>query len=78
MQLEMQRLVFDQLCQQIKENEMRVKMNGGMLPWRATPGSAGLDLFAVKDVLVRRQMILGLGISVAVPDGCVMIIKSRS
>jgi dUTP pyrophosphatase len=49
-------------------------------PTRATPGSAGIDLYADHDVLVScgSSVMLGTGIAVEVPGGYVGLLMVRS
>ncbi len=52
---------------------------GAILPTRGTPGSAGLDLYALEDRLItHRQQIVPTGVSMAIPQGFVGQIWSRS
>ena len=59
--------------------EIRVKIDG-KLPFKATPGSAGYDLFSTVDINIppmERKVIL-TGVYMEMPDGYEAQIRSRS
>ena len=62
---------------------MKVKKltEDAIIPTRGTPGSAGLDLYASEDAVIEHfseWAMIGTGISVAIPEGCVGMIRPRS
>jgi len=53
--------------------------DGAILPVRGTTFSAGLDLFALEDTVVNEiQSIVKTGVKMAIPEGYVGLIWSRS
>jgi dUTP pyrophosphatase len=50
------------------------------IPTRATPGSAGLDLYSAEDVVIlpKNKSKVNVGIKVALPEGCYGRIAPRS
>lgn len=48
------------------------------LPFQATEGSAGYDLFADESKMIRDRKLISTGVAVQIPQGYVGVIKSRS
>lgn len=57
------------------------RLNGeATLPTRAHPGDAGMDLYALEDVILggREGKLAKTGVAMAIPVGCVGMIADRS
>ena len=50
------------------------------VPTRGTEGSAGLDLYSIESIKIEpgQRALVATGIAVAIPDGCVGHLNSRS
>ena len=60
---------------------MKVKLDpGAHMPTRAHAADAGLDLYALRDVLIpaRGSAVVDTGVHVAIPEGYVGMLKSKS
>lgn len=59
---------------------MKLMREGAKLPSRGTPGSAGLDIYAIDEQTLYPDDIRGIqpGIAVKIPDGHVGILATRS
>ena len=60
---------------------MKVMLDpGAIMPTRAHPTDAGLDLYALKAVTIpaRGHATVDTGVHVAIPEGCVGMLKSKS
>lgn len=59
---------------------MRIMLNGGIMPTRAHPWDAGLDLYAKYDGYIRcnSHRTFDTGVHVEIPEGYVGYIKSKS
>lgn len=59
--------------------KMKVKLDpGAVMPTRAHPYDAGLDLYAMEDGVVDYSKTFDTGVHVEIPEGCVGFIKSKS
>lgn len=61
--------------------KLKVKLDkGAVMPNRAHPNDAGLDLFAAEDAVIRlkESVTIDTGVHVAIPEGYVGLIKSKS
>lgn len=58
---------------------MKIKLDkGAIAPTRAHPWDAGLDLYAMNDAVVDYSETFDTGVHVAIPEGYVGFIKSKS
>lgn len=59
---------------------VKILSDNACVPTRGTSGSAGIDLYSDSDVTVyhNQRVLITTGISIAIPEGYVGIIKSRS
>ena len=61
---------------------MKVKLlnENAIVPARATKGAAGLDLFAIENVIIKpmERASIGTGVAVAIPEGSAGMIWPRS
>ena len=62
-----------------RDSFMKIKLErGAIAPKRAHPWDAGLDLFAMEDAVVVSSETFDTGVHVAIPEGFVGFIKSKS
>lgn len=52
--------------------------NGAIMPTRAHPWDAGLDLYAMEDAEVVGSKVFDTGVHLEIPEGCVGLLKSKS
>lgn len=58
---------------------VKIKLNGGIMPQKATAGAAAYDLYIPEDVvLVHGRQIINLGFSMEIPQGYAATIQPRS
>ena len=58
---------------------VKIKLNGGIMPQKATAGAAAYDLYVPEDVvLVNGRQIINLGFSMEIPQGYAATIQPRS
>jgi len=58
---------------------IKVKLNGGMMPTKATPFDAAYDLYVPEDVpVIYGRQKIDLGIALEIPHGYAAIIQPRS
>lgn len=59
---------------------VKIKLNGGMMPKKATDGSAAYDLYVPDDVTITRgiRKVIDLKFSVEIPKGYAATIQPRS
>lgn len=63
----------------LRESYMKIKLDkGAFAPTRAHTWDAGLDLYAMKDAIVDYSETFDTGVHVAIPEGFVGFIKSKS
>jgi len=63
------------------DRNINIQLEGGVLPTRATNGSAGYDLYAADDAVVfpgDKPVLVSAGFRVSMPSGKVMLVCSRS
>lgn len=75
--------IQESIWRRIRAKEIPVRvvvMNGGVLPKRATAGSAGYDLCASEDMVLPSQVpvAVGVGLRVELPAGYELQIRARS
>lgn len=60
--------------------EVKIKLNGGIMPKKATDGSAAYDLYVPEDVTLTRGMrkVIDLKFSMEIPRGYAATIQPRS
>ena len=58
---------------------VKIKLNGGIMPKKATAGAAAYDLYIPEDVmLIPGRQIINLGFSMEIPQGYAATIQPRS
>lgn len=68
----------------MEETKVKIKLNGGIMPKRASKGSSGYDLYCPKDMYLdynpdtEGRLIIKLGFSVEMPSNLEMQIRPRS
>ena len=60
--------------------EVKIKLNGGIMPVKATAGAAAYDLYVPEDVMITRwpRQIVGMKFSLELPEGYAATIQPRS
>ena len=59
--------------------EVKIKLNGGIMPQKATAGAAAYDLYVPEDIkLIGWRQVVGLKFSLELPDGYAATIQPRS
>lgn len=58
---------------------VKIKLNGGMMPMKATAGAAAFDLYAPEDIELKEgRQIINLKFSMEIPHGYAATIQPRS
>lgn len=59
--------------------KVKIKLNGGIMPKKATEGAAAYDLYAPEDVVIKNgRQIIDLKFSIELPQGYAATIQPRS
>lgn len=59
--------------------EVKIKLNGGIMPQKATAGAAAYDLYIPKNTVVKNnRQVVDLGFSIELPYGYAATIQPRS
>ena len=59
--------------------EVKIKLNGGIMPKKATAGAAAYDLYVPEDVEIKGgRQVISLGFSMELPHGYAATIQPRS
>ena len=59
--------------------QVKIKLNGGIMPKKATEGAAAYDLYAPEDVeITERRQVINLRFSMELPEGYAATIQPRS
>ena len=60
-------------------NKVKIKLNGGIMPKKATEGSAAFDLYVPEDVVLKNgRQIIDMKFSLELPHGYAATIQPRS
>lgn len=59
--------------------EVKIKLNGGIMPKKAHPSDAAFDLYVPEDVVLKTgRQVIDLGFSLEIPEGYAATIQPRS